>query len=98
VGKFFLQHGSIPLQQPPVGPQHFIPFITDLERKHLGMELRKHSTDLSTELGKEVVYEEVRDAILRGFEKILERSLKQNGISGYEQAEIEKQLDMNSGI
>jgi len=88
VGKVLLQHGSLPLVNPPAGPHLFVPGMTGRERNLLGEELEQHSTCLSAELGREILYSEVRDALVRGFEGVLGNELHCGGFSRLESENI----------
>lgn len=76
IGKALLQHGSLPLARPPVDIADLIPNVTDRDRRRIGKELALHSTDLSAEIGRASSYEEVRDALVRGFESVLGKRLQ----------------------
>jgi lipoate-protein ligase A len=84
IGRDFLQHGSLPLSEPPLGPHAFVPRLGREERAHLGEELRARSTSLSQELGREVSYAETGSALRKGFEKILVKTIASGALSGRE--------------
>jgi len=88
VGKVLLQHGSIPLVNPPAGPHLFVPGLSDQEREHLGEELRQRSTCLSVELGREILYDEVRNALVKGFEGVIGKGFHVGDLSRLEKETI----------
>jgi len=90
VGNVLLQHGSLPLGSPPVGPHMFVPRMTGSERKRLDEELHKRSTCLSDELGRNVLYSEVRDALVRGFEEVFGTRFSRGDLSPAERANISR--------
>lgn len=90
VGRHFLQHGSIPLCETPVGPHIFIPRIENQKLLLMDEALKERSTNLSAILGREVGYEEVRDAILSGFEEALGVTIIPGRISEKERLRIEE--------
>ena len=63
-----LQHGSIPL-----GADHrrIVEFlrVSDVEKRHIQAELDKKTIDLSSSLGRRVVYDDVAEALRQGFEE-----------------------------
>jgi len=64
-----LQHGSILLGE---DHQRIVDFLGGLDgdqRDKLKLELRKHTVDLSSALGRKVRFEEVASVLRRGFEK-----------------------------
>lgn len=84
IGRHFLQHGSLPLSPPPRGPHEFIPRIDRKERTRLGEELAVRSTCLSRELGREVSYGQMGEALRRGFERVLGREILAGPVSAKE--------------
>jgi lipoate-protein ligase A len=88
MGKALLQHGSMPLVNPPVGPHMFVPGISDQERERLGEELRQRSTCLSVELGREIPYDEVREAMVAGFEGVFGIGIRIGDLSRLEREKI----------
>jgi lipoate-protein ligase A len=86
VGRYLLQHGSLPLSDPPHGPHEFVPGLGSEERARLGAELAARSTSLAQELGRPVSAAEAADALGRALEASLGRRLEPAGLSGRETA------------
>ena len=64
-----LQHGSILLGSDHKRMVEFLNFPSEEEREALRRELDEKTTELSTVLNRAITFEEVAEAILRGFQK-----------------------------
>jgi lipoate-protein ligase A len=85
-----LQHGSLPLQGDITRICHYLVVPSEERREELRRELRARATSLELVLGRVVPFDQVAEALVKGFSKALNLRLESGELSQHELALVQR--------
>ena len=89
-GAGVLQHGSLPLHGDIARICNVLAFDTELDRDHACARVRRSAATLSAVLNREVEWDDVARALVRGFSRELEVKVQFGALSSDERQQVEK--------